>query len=513
LRRLFIIVESAVLLVGLLCSYLLARRCTTPILRMAKMAESIASGGLRDARMVVESRDEIGKLGEAFNRMTHELAHSYAILEDRVTERTAELAHVNEALREQIAERLRAERELDRYFTLALDLFCIADYKGFFKRLNPAWERVVGHTPPELMAKPFIEFVHPDDREATAAEFHKILAGAHTLQFENRYRCKDGSYRWLQWTATPVADEQLIVAVARDVTEHRRAQQLLTQFADVLNRKNLEFQEDLKMAREVQQAFIPQHYPTFPRAATAETSALRFWHVYLPTSGLGGDFFDVLPLSDTEAGVFICDVMGHGMRAALLTAVIRGLVDELRSFAADPGQFLTEINLALTGILRGVSTPIFASACYVVVDAATGRMLCANAGHPTPLHVQAESGRVERLTVAETVRGTALGLTRDCIYATASHNLNAGDAVLLFTDGLYEAENHEGEQFGHDRLEAAVRTHIHLPRQRMLDAALADVRKFAAGGEFSDDVCAVGIEFAEHVAARPTGKEAYRAAS
>ena len=97
----------------------------------------------------------------------------------------------------QFMERRRAEEELDRFFSLSLDLLCIAGFDGRFKRVNPAWGRTFGYTPNELCASPFIEFVHPDDREATLRESAKVNAGAHAIHFEYRYRGKDGSYRWL----------------------------------------------------------------------------------------------------------------------------------------------------------------------------------------------------------------------------------------------------------------------------------------------------------------------------
>ncbi len=755
LRRLFITVESVVFVVGLLGSYGLARRFTRPILHLAKMAESIAAGGL-EARVVVESNDEVGKLGESFNRMAEELAHSYAILEDRVKERTAELrasqeqtrlimetaheafvamdansqiidwntaaertfgwsreeilgqrltqtimparyceAHEKglrrflatgdspilnkrlemsalrrdgqefpveltiapvrvgdhfvfnaflhdiserkqreQALREaeakyrqlveqlpaityiaefgpegrwlyvspqveallgfsaaewmnqpdlwinqlhaddrervlceeaasretresfrseyrlltrdgrvlwvrdtatvvldaagqlqylhgvmlDITERKRAEEELDRYFTLSLDLFCMADYRGNFKRLNPAWEQVLGYKLEELVAQPFLNFVHPDDRPATVAEFEKILKGGRALHFENRYRCKNGAYKWLQWTAIPEPEQQIIHAVARDITEHKRAQELLAGFADALNRKNMDMQEDLKMAREIQQAFIPEHYPVLPRHAAPGKSALRFVHLYEPAATLGGDFFNVFALSDTQVGVFICDVMGHGIRAALVTAIVRGVLEELRPFATDPGQFLTEINLGLIKNLKLATTTIFASAFYLVIDAATGEMLCANAGHPSPFWLRRDAGTVQLLPESDQARGPALGLMSETEYPTLCQRLGATDAVLLFTDGLYEVDDAEGNQFGLARLREEVQKRIRHKPGDLVNELVATVRKFSGSGEFSDDVCLVAVEAVESVVgdvwsknARQPGGSALRA--
>ncbi|MGI8608407.1 MAG: PAS domain-containing protein [Candidatus Dormibacteria bacterium] len=106
----------------------------------------------------------------------------------------------------------------DRLFDMSHDMLCVAGFDGYFKRLNPAWQRTLGFTSAELMSKPFVEFVHPDDRAATDAESARQMAeGATTLHFENRYACRDGTYRWLSWTAVPEPDEKLVYAVARDV--------------------------------------------------------------------------------------------------------------------------------------------------------------------------------------------------------------------------------------------------------------------------------------------------------
>jgi len=118
--------------------------------------------------------------------------------------------------------RRRAEDERDRFFTLSLDMLCIAGFDGYFKRVNPAWERVLGFTPEELMREPYSGFIHPDDLEATTAVASKIAAGAEVISFENRYRCKDGSYRWLLWSAAPLVEAQVIYAAARDITERKQ---------------------------------------------------------------------------------------------------------------------------------------------------------------------------------------------------------------------------------------------------------------------------------------------------
>ncbi len=112
----------------------------------------------------------------------------------------------------------------DRFFATSIDLLCFLDFNGHFKRLNPAWERTLGFTRKELMSRPFIEFVHPDDRDRTLKQNAQVRSGGQALAFENRYLCKDGSYRWLRWNAAPDSAEKVIYSVARDITESKAAE-------------------------------------------------------------------------------------------------------------------------------------------------------------------------------------------------------------------------------------------------------------------------------------------------
>ncbi len=115
----------------------------------------------------------------------------------------------------------------NRFIDLSVDMFCIAGFDGFFKDLNPSWQKTLGFTTEELLRKPYMEFIHPDDRHATAAEAERLENGEVTLAFENRYLCKDGSYRWLLWNAVSIPSQKVIYAVARNITERKRADEAL----------------------------------------------------------------------------------------------------------------------------------------------------------------------------------------------------------------------------------------------------------------------------------------------
>jgi len=114
----------------------------------------------------------------------------------------------------------------NRFINLSVDMFCIAGFDGFFKILNPSFEKTLGFTAEELLAKPYLEFIHPDDRQATIVQAHRVET-QEVLAFENRYLCKEGSYKWLLWNAVSVPEQEVIYAVARDITERKRADEVL----------------------------------------------------------------------------------------------------------------------------------------------------------------------------------------------------------------------------------------------------------------------------------------------
>jgi two-component system, sensor histidine kinase and response regulator len=144
----------------------------------------------------------------------------------------------------QFAERKRAEGELATFFQMSRDMMLIAGFDGTFRRVNPAWETTLGYASEELVSRRYLDFIHPDDREATKHEAASLASGSSLVFFENRYRHKDGSYRWLSWSATPVPEEGLIYATARDVTEQRRVAAELEKArtdADAANRAKSDF--------------------------------------------------------------------------------------------------------------------------------------------------------------------------------------------------------------------------------------------------------------------------------
>ncbi|MEM9161519.1 MAG: PAS domain S-box protein [Cyanobacteria bacterium P01_F01_bin.4] len=123
----------------------------------------------------------------------------------------------------------------ERFFQLSVDMLCIADLKGYFKRVNPAFERTLGYPTETLLTEPYLTFVHPDDQAKTLSELDKLATGAETIAFENRYRCQDGTYKWLMWTAHPDLTQQVVYASARDISDLKRTEQILQEQATLLD--------------------------------------------------------------------------------------------------------------------------------------------------------------------------------------------------------------------------------------------------------------------------------------
>jgi PAS domain S-box-containing protein len=174
----------------------------------------------------------------------------------------------------------------NRFFTLSIDMLCIAHFSGYFKRLNPAWEKTLGFSDEELQSKPMFEFVHPEDRERTLDQNRRVRSGGQVLAFENRYRCKDGSYRWLLWSSTADVEHEVIYAVARDITERKQAEhgreQLLRELQAALSEVK-ELQKILPICAYCKSIRNDENYWQTVEAYISHHTNTRFSHGICPT--------------------------------------------------------------------------------------------------------------------------------------------------------------------------------------------------------------------------------------
>jgi len=354
--------------------------------------------------------------------------------------------------------------------------------------------QAIGKTDADYFTKP-----HAD--QALADEQTILRTGLPLEGIEESETWPDGSVTWVSTTKMPLRNQSGRVVgtfgISRDITTRKLAELALAERTQQLHKKSQQIEEELKMARELQLAMLPQEFPVVT-PNSAGTEALKFYTFYIPSGAVSGDFFDVFPLSETAVGIFICDVMGHDVRAALVTAMLRALVEDLSTKAADPGQLLAVLNNALFKVFRQAGTTMFATAFYLVADVATGQLAYASAAHPDPLQLKRRQNKVETLGPdAGGKKGPALGLFQNSIFPTYQRPLHAGDVIALYTDGLTEEEGCDGEIFSQERLATTILELGALPTKALLANTLEAIRRFSGHQEFSDDVCLLGIEVSQ----------------
>jgi sigma-B regulation protein RsbU (phosphoserine phosphatase) len=381
------------------------------------------------------------------------------------------------------------------------------DLQGRFLRASRAVAKCMDvANPQDLIGKSDFDFWSPQTaKEAFDDEQRIIKTGQPMVGKIEKLIHADGRVTWDYTTKLPLKNSsgQIIgiCGINKDFTTIKKMEDALAEERNrlrvttaELEAKNAQLEADFRMAREVQLALLPRDYPTLSYFGSSGYSALTFAHCYRPAEAVGGDFFDIFPLSPTRAGIFICDVMGHGLRAALVTAIIRTLLEELRPMMQNPGRFLSALNLQLRAILERVDEPFIATAFYMTADTATKETQFANAGHPAPMRVRRNERMVERISPESGKSGPGLGLFDEINYSTSRSTFEPNDCILLFTDGIYEVESPEGEQFGMDAVIASIRSHAELPAEKLFNALLADACSFSKKPDFDDDVCIVAVE-------------------
>jgi PAS domain S-box-containing protein len=368
----------------------------------------------------------------------------------------------------------------------------IADVHGCLQYCNPALPRLLGMT--DAAALPGTDIWTFLSDASPGAGIMASLAEAAAWAGELELRRGDGSTVAVQASAAPNvnADGEVtgMVLSFLDISDQKRA-------LAALRERNLQIEEDLQLAREFQQAFMRMRYPVFPDPSTPpEESAVRFAAAYRSSGAVGGDFYDILPLSKTRVGIFISDVMGHGVRSALVVATVRGIIKELICLGDDPGTFLTAVNRDLHALATQGGQVAFVTAAYAVLDLTTGAVQYGLAGHPAPFWLQRTSGTLARLASTAATHGPALGLFSDAVYSDQTLTIAPGDTLLLYTDGLAEAEDEDEVPYEAARMRACIEAHAAGAPQQLVDALLADVAAFTGQRRLVDDVCIVAAELA-----------------
>ena len=263
-----------------------------------------------------------------------------------------------------------------------------------------------------------------------------------------------------------------------------------------LDQKNKRNEEDLALARELQMALLPQNVSCDPPCSGNENQPRFFYH-YQPANTVGGDFCIVQQVAPGWWGVFLCDVMGHGVRSALVTTMIRAIFEGLRGIASDSGELMAGINKDLVRIFRQADDGLFVTAIYMVVSA-EGAIRYAKAGHHDPVLVDRGRRMTSAVTSPQDSGGTPLGIFPDAEYKTTSLKIDAGSMIILFTDGLFETEDMNRNPLGYDKLLVLIDRHCTEKPENLARALLDDISLQTGRSSFDDDICLVGIAFPHH---------------
>jgi len=266
------------------------------------------------------------------------------------------------------------------------------------------------------------------------------------------------------------------------VTARVRTHLMLRDAHETVARQLATMNSELEMARQVQSSILPREIP--------ELSGLEIVARYLPMRSVAGDFYDFLVVDDKHLGILIADVSGHGLPSALIASMLQSALAWQCPHASDPGQVLAGLNRSINGKFERH----FVTAAYLFVDLENGTMKYSGAAHPPLLLWQAKLGRATQCIE----NGLMLGPFTDARYSSISFSPERGDRIVLFTDGLVEAKNSSGKEFGVERVKQILESKHDLRPSRFVDAllyGLSDWSEHAVGSSQSDDITLLVIDF------------------
>ena len=380
------------------------------------------------------------------------------------------------------------KEQLERHHLLAkiveetADAVLVTDSAGNIEYVNAAFEQTTGYSRSEVLGEnPRILKSGHHDREFYERLWTRLLRGE-VFRDTVTDRRKSGELYLSSQTITPLKSPDgtisHLVSIARDVTEKRKAAAL---------------ENSLRLARQVQQRLFPKSPPN--------ADGLDVWGVSLPAHATGGDYFDFLTLPGGSLGMIIADVSGHGFDSAILMAQTRALVRAAARRESDPARILSEVNALL---VPDLGENRFISMIIVEINPRTRTIRYANAGH-TPGYVLDHAGTV-RIELAST--GVVLGLFEDTAFVTKNGpELASGDLLVLFTDGVTEAETSDGRMCGAEWALDVVRSHAHFSSAEILDALCEAIRAITGEGSQQDDITAIVCRVGEcEQAVAPTAR-------
>ena len=375
----------------------------------------------------------------------------------------------------------------------------VKDREGRIQVCNGAYRQALGlHNAQEIQGLRIDEIIKDERAGQIALDDRQIIeSGISILNREEVDAWPVPGESWSLLSKVPLiggdGSIQGIVGMSADISLQKQAIAIAVQAQRDLEVKSHQMESELMLAREMQTELMSASVQNVKESIDLSAPfapCLSF--VYEPCAHLAGDFFQAVPLGRQKFGLLVCDVMGHGVKAALVTTLMRGLLAELTARDLKPSHVLGALNDRLCSLLDRPAFPRFVTALYATIDISTGHLIVANAGHPWPLWMDKESGP-EPLSFEES--GPALGLIPNSLYLAEERLMTRGTRLLLYTDGLKEEHNDLGEEFGEQGIVSIIQRNSTATPQHTLEDLLQAVRRFSGNTFSGDDLCAVMAQF------------------
>ena len=344
---------------------------------------------------------------------------------------------------------------------------------GIIISWNRGAEKIFGYRESEVLGQPITILVPPEYKDEVLQTHERVKHGEHIEHFETVRRRKDGELIYMSLTYSPIKDPQgRVVAVStigRDITEQKKTA------AAVLD--NARINRELEIAKEIQQSLLP----VCPQELLGMLTACRC----VPATHVGGDYYDFFLLEAGIADVVIADVTGHSVGSAILMAMTRSVLHAKVSSGRSPGKLLTAVNDLLYDDLSRAELQI--SMFYARFDTENRTLAYASAGHNPPFLFRPKEGVFMELDAD----GLLMGIKTDVWFEEKVTPVEAGDILVLYTDGVTEAENAGGELFGTGRLCGVITEHWERHPKEIMFEIYQELSSFIGPNSLSDDVAMI----------------------
>lgn len=383
-----------------------------------------------------------------------------------------------------VKETLEAERDfLETLLGNIPDTIYFKDKESRFTRINVAQARVLGvKDPADAIGKTDFDFFE-HAKEAYADEQEIIRTGKPLINKQEKIKRADGEYRFVTATKVPIRNKAGeitgTVGITRDITDRVKAEKELEVVKEHLEEAMKNVNEELDMARQIQKSLLPESFP--------DMKGIRAAAAYVPCSAIGGDLYEVIKIDEKRIGLLMFDVVGHGVPAALVAAMSKMIFTKNIARGLSPKALLDQTNDELEYHFHGKR---YLAAFYGILDVESKKFTFSKGGHPPAMVMRADKPDIQYLST----EGIFIGLFPNSQYHEETVDLNKGDRLIMFTDGLIETFNNQEEYFGLKRLEEVLLDVKKYPVDVMISAVLNAQKGFSETSHHVDDVTVLIIE-------------------